>query len=139
MKSSIQPGALIAYEQNLGVIEHLTFNQWGVELGERLANRILQADDEKSAARPSTNDTVNRYGNVNHCRYGRMRRSPHRNQSPDATRSRLIDLQVDADMYARIRQTIRLIDSRDYKSALAIRQILLSSFEIIPWTILNKF
>ena len=62
-------GALIAlYEHKIftqGVILHIfTFDQWGVELGKQLANRILpelKDDKEISSHDSSTNGLINRY------------------------------------------------------------------------------
>ncbi len=62
-------GALIAlYEHNIftqGVILNIfTFDQWGVELGKQLANRILpelKDDKEISSHDSSTNGLINRY------------------------------------------------------------------------------
>ena len=62
-------GALIAlYEHKIftqGVILNIfTFDQWGVELGKQLANRILpelKADKEISSHDSSTNGLINRY------------------------------------------------------------------------------
>ncbi len=64
-------GALIAlYEHKIftqGVILNIyTFDQWGVELGKQLANRILPelaADERVSAHDSSTNGLINRYKN----------------------------------------------------------------------------
>ncbi len=67
-------GALIAlYEHKIftqGVILNIyTFDQWGVELGKQLANRILPelaADDQVGSHDSSTNGLINRFKNWRH-------------------------------------------------------------------------
>ncbi|WP_413736153.1 glucose-6-phosphate isomerase [Sodalis sp. RH21] len=67
-------GALIAlYEHKIftqGVILNIyTFDQWGVELGKQLANRILPelaADDSVTSHDSSTNGLINRFKNWRH-------------------------------------------------------------------------
>lgn len=62
-------GALIAlYEHKIftqgAILNIFTFDQWGVELGKQLANRILPelaADDQIDAHDSSTNGLINRY------------------------------------------------------------------------------
>jgi len=62
-------GALIAmYEHKIftqgAILNIFTFDQWGVELGKQLANRILpelKADDKIASHDSSTNGLINQY------------------------------------------------------------------------------